>query len=308
MQVSTRKTVSVWRRTRSFMLPALAAALWIAGPVGAQSVNGLIGSPVAEVFASDENREDLINRVGQNPNIIDEGDSLSGIFYFDQFKVNGGPTTSLEHGQGNSEWTGIFQIAVTSKTATGIPEVPYRFEFGPDPAFEADYGTGTVAVFWEDFAPPANASTFDVDDVSDPSSNGPDQIDAEASVTDGTFYWTLGFARDENAWTGLGGDDITAVGNPSDRLASGTFALDRTGETFSANGLGADYELADLTNPAGTGEFIGTVNIGGPTVDSPWPLSSNINANFTVIPEPATLALIGLSGIVMMPRRFRRES
>ena len=307
MQVSTRRMMSTGRQTRSSVLLALAAALWIAGPVAAESVNGLIGEPIADVLASDEKREKLIDREGQNT-ILDVGDSLRGVFSFDQFKVNDRPTTSLEHGQGNSEWGGIFQIMITGKTATNVPERPYRFTFGPDPAFETMYGDGAMVVFWEDFEPPAHLSSFDLDDVNDPSSNGADQIDAEASVTDGTFYWTLGFVRDSNAWTALGSDDITAAANPSDRLAEGVFALDRTGETFNANGLGADHQLADLTNPAGTGEFIGTTNVGGPTVGSPWPLSSNMNAEFIVIPEPATLALIGLGGLVMMPRRSRRES
>jgi hypothetical protein len=255
----------------------------------------------ANVFASDENAETLINRVGAD-NIIDVGDSIRGVISIDQLKVNASQQFALRRDVGNSEFGGIFQLRVVEKNP--LADGTFQFVFGADSDFEAQYGTGTVLAMWEDRG---SGNMFDVHDaVHQPGETpGAQQSDAETSVSDGLFFWTLGLVRPTNNFIGFGLDDVNTALNASTRLGESIFALDRTSQTFTNGGLGAKYDLTDRTNPAGTGEFIGTSQIGGRVFASPWPLSSETDVEFTIIPTPSALmgGLVLLGG-VMLRRRF----
>jgi hypothetical protein len=268
----------------------------------AATVNSLItyvpGGGDLNVFASDENRETLIDRDGNG--FIDQGDSLRGIITFDQLVVNGGVQNAMVHSSGNSELTGVFQLLVAAKVSTGNPLNPFNFVFAPDPAFDTA-GNGTMIRLYEDFV---GGTTFDLDDNGTPLPKT--QAAAEATVTDGSFYWSLGIANPGNAWVGGGFDDPSLAVNPSFRFGTSAFALDRTAETFGLGGLGAIHALLPQTDQLGnTGEFIGTSNIGGPTTGSPWPLSSDSQAEFVVVPVPAAVypGLAMLGGVIYALRR-----
>lgn len=270
---------------------AALAATGMVGVAQAASLNDLIPNELgSEVLLSDENRERLINRVG-DANTIDVGDSLYGILTFDQLKYTtpGNPPSPqfpLLHAAGNSELTGEFQILVTGKVqvAPGV----YNFTFGADSAF--DGGKGTVIRLWED----AVGGTTFLDALDDESKIG--------NFTDGTLYFGAGLASAGNAFVGTGGDTLTGL-LPSSRLGDSVFALDLT-EVGS-------FELADvlatLTNEAGSGQFVGDSNIGGPVRGSDWPLSSHTTAQFSTVPSPAA-AGVGLGMLGMWIARRRRQA
>jgi hypothetical protein len=291
---------------------ALAAGFVLAsaGLVNAAMVNDLISAPPEKiVFGSDESRQDLLNLVGADPSIIDVGDVLYGIFPIPQLNVNG-TSYEMQHVYGNSEWTAEFAIQVAAKIATGAVDpgsgLPiYTVVFAPYAPFDvAKDGLldGTMVRMYED----TGLTHFDVDD--DASAPARTQAGATATVTDGSYYWSLGYVRGSNAWVGQGIDDISAVGSVADRLGSAVFALDRTSETFAFAGLGAGLAMVDKSNATGTGEIKGTANIGGPVVNSPWPLSDNANVEFTIVPEPFTLTFLGFGAIGVLRIRRRARS
>ena len=257
--------------------------LGIAGFAVAGDLNSFFSAvpPETRVFGSDENAERLINRVG-SPDILDVGDSLYGVMVIEQLNLLRGGVPSevrLRHSYGNSELSAEFQIRVKTKTLN--PDgITYTFGFEPDPIFDTS-GAGTMIRMYEDYEPPNSLSVFDIHDFTHSAGEtaGIDMADGAGSVTDGAFYWALGFVNPGNNWIGTGTDDITAVGGPSDRLGDAIFALDRTTDTGAA--AGSVHTLSTMTNAFGmTGEFIGTSEIGGPVLGSPWPLSSHTNIEF----------------------------
>ena len=300
------------KQTRLSVLVAIFAVLAVAGIAMAGTVNDFIEwPPETIVFGSDENVERLINRVG-SADIIDIGDSIYGLLVIEQMALLRGGVPSdirLTHNDGNSEFTAEFQILIVGKVATGNPLAPFAFTYGPDPAFDTST-VGTMIRMYEDFEPPGDSTHFDIHDFTDSlgETAGPDQPDAITSVTDGAFYWALGLVSAGNAWTGAGGDDITAVGGPSDRLGDAFFALDRTADTGAA--AGSVHTMKVLTNALGmSGEFIGTSEIGGPIAGSPWPLSSHSNVELVIIPLPAAVwAGMGLIGLLGGARLWRRRT
>ena len=262
---------------------AVCVVLAIAGFAAAGDLNSFFSAvpPETRVFGSDENAERLINRVG-SPDIIDVGDSLYGVMVIEQLNLLRGGVPSevrLRHSYGNSEFSAEFQIRVKTKTLN--PDgTTYTFGFEPDPVFDTS-GAGTMIRMYEDYEPPNSLSDFDIHDFTHSAGEtlGIDMADGAGSVTDGAFYWALGLVSPGNNWIGIGGDDITAVGRPSDRLGDAIFALDRTTDTGAA--AGSIHTLSTLTNALGmTGEFIGTSEIGGPVAGSPWPLASHTNVEF----------------------------
>lgn len=299
---------------RQLAVGAFATALSIgfAGTTKAATLDELLlsqGIP-ALVFASDENAESLVNNVGA-ANIIDVGDAIKGVISIDQLKVNASQQFALRNDVGNSEWGGIFQILVTGKQSLGVDPMSgieqFAFEFGVDPTFATQFGgvgSNTMVVMWEDRG---TGNHFDVHDalLQAGETPGADTADAEASVRDGLFYWALGLERASNRWIGFGADNVLLPLNASDRLGESIFALDRTAHTFAAGGLGAAHDLLDRTNPAGTGEFIGTSQIGGKANGSPWDLSSETDVEFTIIPAPSALmgGLVLLGGVMLRRRR-----
>jgi hypothetical protein len=172
-------------------------------------------------FASDENREYLIDRVNTSTvGQIDIGDSLRGTFNMNTLNSSGANLGGLTP---NNEWTGVFQALVTGKVPLGGDL--FQFTFAPDPAFALNLcggiascsssvvpGTGAIIVMFED-ASHNYAGDFDdttagglpgVDDGTPGRSVPPSSADVSTGLldteeafltraTDGTRFWTIGF-------------------------------------------------------------------------------------------------------------------
>jgi hypothetical protein len=226
-------------RQRLLFFTAVAALVLVASTTAqAASVTSLfLNDPGFANAATDDSFEYLVDRnwngiaegaAGSNVGVIDVGDSLRGMFTITV--VN-----STLIGKGSfftTEWTGVFQAKVTSKTATGAVDINgnplYLFTFGPDAAFaeagSLGVGGNAIVIFYEDATPdyadeygetgaPATpddgtaggALPAKDDDVS----IGPygDEEAFIATASNGTPYWALGFTGAK-----VGGEATPVVG------------------------------------------------------------------------------------------------
>ena len=179
-------------------------------------------------FASDENREYLIDRVGATKGQVDVGDSVRGTFNMNTLNSSG---ANLGGETPNNEWTGVFQLLVQQKVA--LPGGLFQFTLGPDPAFALSLcggvascvatqpqmnaivpGVGAMLVMFED-ASNNYAGDFDdttagglptADDGTPGRSIPPSAADVSsglyvteeafiARAADGSRFWTLGFTN-----------------------------------------------------------------------------------------------------------------
>lgn len=250
----------------------------MAGPANAASVLSLLNSGSGAAGSNtlvDDNREYLIDRVGNTTGQIDVGDSIRGLAIWS--KLNG---HALGEGTSNNELTAVFQVRVTGKTLVS-PGV-WDYSFGPDSSFAEASALGlggrAMMVFYEDATPdaaldyndpgsplPANSiddgTTFNPPSSEDVSVAGAN-VHEEAFIgtaTNGSFFWAIGFtgtdadgdgifdAADGEGWEieGAGTDnmlDFFDIDSGND-LASANFSLNRT-LTAGLSGTGESLALA----------------------------------------------------------------
>ena len=269
----------------------------------AATINELIlADPTYPVtaFASDENREQVID--ADNDGRLSVGDTVQGVLAIEQLFVTpagSSPQSSLTQlAAGNSELTGSFSFRVTGKMANPVSPGNFVYTFDRDPTFDV-LNMGTLFRLYEDVVGSAPDTTY---------VNHLDNIfQATAFLTDDRPYFELGLVRPTNRVVASGSDNLAAIAasNPSSRLLTYSFALDRTGEKPAADGY--DLTLVDSFNlgSGGTGEVVGTAQVGGALAGSQWRYSSNTDFQFVVIPEPASLALVSLGCLLLFPRPRR---
>jgi hypothetical protein len=227
--------------------------------------------------------------------VVSPGDILEGVFSFDSIGENAtsnrmfvGPTSD------DVELTGYFRLEVTGIQSFG--GLFYKVDLGPNSTFESEYGTGAMAVAFED-----DGRNFD------PSLPTANQIIATAK--DGTHLMTLGF-------TGSPGEGWAAVAVTNSILGAQAFGNNSFG-SYQANLnrlLGEGGELAALvipksqvspwfSPPAGplySTEFSLNGQLMGSQPGSTFPLSDDTNVFFTVVPEPSTLLGLLMGAFALM--------
>ncbi len=222
---------------------------------------------------SDENRERLINRVGE-PAIIDVGDSIRGIITMN-ILTNANGTALLGGTSGNPEVTAIFQLLVLEKTETALAGT-FDFTFGPDPAFAAEFGVpaGTIIRAYVD---ESNNAALDAGTLAA----------SEARAIDGELFIDLGFTGPDGApgagegWLARGADNGGLPINPGEVVGTANFAISRTSE----QGAGADLSFSPQSSLFfGQGaEFIGGSAARGTTgLNTPWSFSSDTTITFVL--------------------------
>ncbi|MET0517517.1 MAG: PEP-CTERM sorting domain-containing protein [Burkholderiaceae bacterium] len=278
-----------------FLLNAIAGAALVSAAslsLAAGSIGGAI--PAGGVLFSDDSAERWIDT--NNNGILDVGDKLRGIFSIGNTAP---PNVPLGAGTAYNELTGIFQTVVTAAVNPvvigGIPRFDYSF--AADPAFAAEFGVaaGTVGMFFEDSA--QNFARQACGGLNDFAA-------CEATATGGTLWASFSIAG--GLWKAA-----SAAANPDAgallplTTPLGTFGV---GLDFIVNNTGYQWnkvQCSDPTNlfaPSIAVDFCGQGGIlasgSGLAVNpTPTPYAIFDNVDFTAnrVPEPASIALVGLA-------------
>jgi hypothetical protein len=238
--------------------------------------------------AEDKSREFLektgdVNDPSYNsdPNIIDIGDRLTGVFQIEGLEYEGGGTASLVAGSGNEFIVGVFSTELVVKNDFGSF---FQFEFaapgGGDGVFASVYSLSPGTVF-------------------DITTQG--YVDLYNTFTSGTKLFDLSFvAANGNFWTAFANTDDTSQISLSNSV-NFNFEVTITDILASLN------LASDIAQGSGKVDNNLTANSGE------FPLANDIDFNLQigvgeVIPEPATAGLMGLGLLAALGMRRRRTA
>lgn len=264
-----------------------------AGVVGLSIFGGAAqaASVSSQLFAgfhqwSDNSAETLIdfNKNGA----LDVGDRLRGIFTIETIEQS--PSINkLGVGTGNNELTGVFEIEATSKACAGAF---CSWTFGTTNAFSA-FGSDIAVLMFEDAANDYTRLGNSLDNAF--KSAGYD-FTSSSVVAGNSLFMALGFDSTNDFWSAysIAGDKPGVIGNlPSPGIGGGfnlglSMIINNSGKLFNQVACSGGLSVVNV-DICGSGSLLAK---GG--VTTPFDNFDNVDFTVNAIPEPATLALLGL--------------
>lgn len=257
-----------------------------------------------DMYANSIFEDDNLDRVVLDVNgngLLDVGDRLRSVVEIVKITdVNGFYPSIVLSGGGQPELTGIAEIEVVAKIPTGLPG-QFVLQFGPSAAFTAVYGAGAMTAFFVD-----GANNLDVATCGSAAA-------CEAAAIDGAHWATFGFGDADDQWFSVGLDSFAAAaGLPgATKVATFNYAMsmlvNNTGRIVNKQNvpciIGFSCAGDAKTDMIGSGDVLGGLGL-----HPDWDARSDFDYTLSVVPEPTTLALlgIGLLGAGVMGRRRKQ--
>lgn len=232
----------------------------------------------------DDNREYLSFDANSNGN-LDVGDRLRGVVSF-VTAIN--PDNEAQNTPLGQTMHGIFEFQVASKVASATPGL-WNFVFAPTAGFQATYGLGSMIAMYSGGA----LDLLTCGSI----------VNCELQATSGSLWLTAGYGDPDDLWvTTNAQDNITNPGGVSSQGSATKVAVNNYFLSVLTNNTGQQIgwqSIADIV-PGCVGDCLVNIigsgdSLGGRGLTNGYQIRSDIDATIAFVPEPSSLALVGLA-------------
>jgi len=274
------------------------AALLSCTAIGAMAVPVSSAIPGGMVTFSDNSAEYLIDRNGNG--LLDVGDSLRGMFSIDNITGPSGVQVQIGGVTQYDELTGLFQTVVLSKTATSNPNL-FNYTFGFDSSF--GQGANVLGVLYDD--PANNFARIGCTSIAN----------CEATAIGGSVWATVGFGA-SGFWSAANAAENPGLGAILPYSTPlGTYGM---GLDFITNNSGFQWNkvsCVDTTTFAlysvdvcAQGGILATGRLTSAATNTPYDVFDNVDFTMNRVPEPGSMALVGLALLGLAAVRRNRKA